>query len=486
MSEAIWGRSLRAQPANIEAEQALLGAILASNKAYDRVSAYLEADHFHDPLHAKVYALCARRIEQGQLADAVTLKGELDRVGEDGSYLASLLSAMVGITTVSEYGRAIYDAWVRRQVISIGEAAVAGGFGDTEGDTSAVIEQLSDQLAALAEQAPGRETGRRGPVLLADAIATVTERAEAVHRGEVPGLTSTGVEALDVALGGGIAPATLIYLAGLESTGKTELAMQVAEHMAAEARRKWLQHKQGACPGAIYISLGDMTAEQIAARSAARLGAIPLAKIRRGELDAATAEGLLQAQAAALEVPVEIADQTNPSGAGVRGEVMRFLRRRPCVLAVIDNYTDLLSNTRPDDKMVALKALAIMSDVMLLAKRTGVPVLMLMHLGQDVAKRPGSVPRWGDIPWGANRKCDAAVAIHRPVLALGRKPPTKPEGLNEKGEERYSKMVNDWYLERERLRYVTEFITLKSREDEGGDGGAATQATFDPETRSFS
>jgi len=99
---------------------------LANNKAYERVSEFLSPDHFADPIHARVFAAISRRIEAGQLADAVTLKAEfehsgvLDEVGGTG-YLAQLLSAMVGIINAGEYGRAVYDAWIRRQLIDIGE-----------------------------------------------------------------------------------------------------------------------------------------------------------------------------------------------------------------------------------------------------------------------------------------------------------------------------------------------------------------------------
>ena len=75
------GISQRLPPANIQAEQALLGALLANNKAYERVSEFLAAEHFADPVHGTIYSAIARRIEGGHLADAVTLKGELEHAG---------------------------------------------------------------------------------------------------------------------------------------------------------------------------------------------------------------------------------------------------------------------------------------------------------------------------------------------------------------------------------------------------------------------
>src|SRR6202789_2594906 len=102
------GLSQRLAPSNLQAEQALLGALLANNKAYERVSEFLAPDHFADPIHGRIFQAIARRVEAGQLADAVTLKAEfehggvLDEVGGT-AYLALLLSAMVGIINAGEY-----------------------------------------------------------------------------------------------------------------------------------------------------------------------------------------------------------------------------------------------------------------------------------------------------------------------------------------------------------------------------------------------
>src|SRR5205823_696251 len=92
--------SQRLPPSNLEAEQALLGALLANNKAYERISDFLAPDHFAHPAHGRIFQSIARRVDTGQLADAVTLRAEfehsgiLDEVG-GAAYLAQLLSAMV-------------------------------------------------------------------------------------------------------------------------------------------------------------------------------------------------------------------------------------------------------------------------------------------------------------------------------------------------------------------------------------------------------
>ena len=146
------GLSQRLPPSNLQAEQALLGALLANNKAYERTCGFLKPEHFADPIHGRIYGAIARRIDAAQLADAVTMKAEfehsgvLDEVGGT-AYLAQLLSAMVGIINAGEYGRAIHDAWLRRELIDIGETVVNNAFG---GDPD--LPAGADQIEA-AEQA---------------------------------------------------------------------------------------------------------------------------------------------------------------------------------------------------------------------------------------------------------------------------------------------------------------------------------------------
>src|SRR5690242_19646370 len=156
------GLSQRLPPTNLQAEQALLGALLANNKAYERVSEFLIPEHFADPIHGRIFQAISRRVEQGQLADAVTLKAEFEHSGileEVGgtAYLAQLLTAMVGIINAGEYGRAIYDAWMRRQLIDLGETVVNNAFGaDPELDGAGQIESAEHALFQLATEGDSR------------------------------------------------------------------------------------------------------------------------------------------------------------------------------------------------------------------------------------------------------------------------------------------------------------------------------------------
>src|SRR5215470_10821523 len=224
------GLSQRLPPANLQAEQALLGALLANNRAYERISEFLAPEHFADPIHGRIFQAIARRIEAGQLADAVTLKAEFEHSGvleEVGgtAYLAQLLTAMVGIINAGEYGRAVHDAWLRRQLIDIGETVVNNAFGaDAELDGARQIEAAEHSLFQLATD--GAASG--GFMTFDLALTAAIKGAErAFNRtGHVSGLTS-GLRDLDAKMGG-LHGSDLVVLAGRPGMGKTSLATAVA------------------------------------------------------------------------------------------------------------------------------------------------------------------------------------------------------------------------------------------------------------------
>ena len=263
------GLSQRLPPSNVQAEQALLGALLANNKAYERVSDFLVADHFVDPLHGRIFQAISRRIEAGQLADAVTLKGEFEHNGvleEVGgtAYLAQLLTAMVGIINAGEYGRAIYDTWLRRQLIDIGEVVVNNAFGaDAELDGPQQIEAAEQSLFDLATK--GDVSG--GFVTFERALTDAIQGAERAFRraGHVSGL-STGLRDLDSKTGG-LHPSDLLILAGRPGMGKTALATKIAFGAARALMEEARRDDRDALPkGSVAVFSLEMSSEQLATR----------------------------------------------------------------------------------------------------------------------------------------------------------------------------------------------------------------------------
>src|SRR6201996_7665954 len=146
----------RTPPHNTEAEQALLGAILANNQVYDKVNEFLRPEHFADALHGRIYEAIGKLIQRGQIANPVTLKNLFDQDGAlaeigGAQYLVLLAGAAVTIINAEDYGRHIHDLALRRQLIVLGEDVVNDAFRqDLDDPALQQIERVEKKLFDLA------------------------------------------------------------------------------------------------------------------------------------------------------------------------------------------------------------------------------------------------------------------------------------------------------------------------------------------------
>ena len=225
----------RTPPHNVEAEQALLGAILMNNDAAQRVTDFLKPTHFYEPVHGRIYEVALALIDRGQVADAVTAKhyfeadGALEQIG-GAQYLAHLAASATSMMSVEHYGRVVYDLALRRELIRIGEdMGDRACLADLDDDALKQIESAEQDLFTLAETG-SRE---RGLIGFAEALAGAIEQADAAYKrdGQLVG-QATGLADLDRMLGG-LHPSDLLVPGGAAGDGQ-ELA----------GRQRRVQHRQ--------------------------------------------------------------------------------------------------------------------------------------------------------------------------------------------------------------------------------------------------
>src|ERR1700716_1312201 len=278
----------RSAPHNIEAEQALLGAILVNNDAFYRVSDFLEPKHFFEPIHQTIYETGGSLIRMGKIATPVTLKpsrpAETDIGGMTvGQSLARLAAEATTIINAQDYGRTVYELALRRDLIRIGEDMVNVAF-DAPVDFAprAQIEEAERRLYELAES--GRYDG--GFQRFAQALAVAVDMAaKAFQRdGKLSGI-ATGLRDLDTKMGG-LQSSDLIIVAGRPGMGKTALATNIAYNVAKAWRGEvrpdgHIDTVNGGIVG--FFSL-EMSAEQPATRIIAEQSGVPSYKIRRGDM----------------------------------------------------------------------------------------------------------------------------------------------------------------------------------------------------------
>ena len=150
--------TFRQAPHNLEAEQALLGAVLVNNESLDRVSGFLSPNHFFDPLHGRIYETLAALIHAGKTATPVTVKtffentDPIDAHMSVPQYLGRLAANATTIINAAEYGRTIYDLATRRSLIVIGEDLVNTAYDSAvDHPPKAQIEEAESRLYTLAE-----------------------------------------------------------------------------------------------------------------------------------------------------------------------------------------------------------------------------------------------------------------------------------------------------------------------------------------------
>ena len=220
-------------PNNVEAEQALLGAILINNEVVDRI-AFLGPEHFHDPVHGRIFDIAKTRIQKGQLATPVTLKTLMETdegLKELGGakYLASLAKSTISIFHAGDYAQEIYDHALRRRLAELGETITVGALNAAnENEPLEQIASAEEQLYSLAET--GRAEG--GFQTFRSALVDAVEVANAAYQrdGGLAGLSS-GMRDMDKKLGG-FHNSDLIILAGRPSMGKTALVTNIAFNVA--------------------------------------------------------------------------------------------------------------------------------------------------------------------------------------------------------------------------------------------------------------
>ena len=459
------GLSQRLPPSNLQAEQALLGALLANNKAYERVSEFLIPEHFADPIHGRIFASIARRVDAGQLADAITLKAEfehsgiLDEVGGT-AYLAQLLTAMVGIINAGEYGKAIHDAWLRRQLIDIGETVVNNAFGaEPELDGAGQVEFAEQTLFDLAAKG-GSE---RAMVSFERALSQASDGAErAFHRsGGVSGL-STGLRDLDKKTGG-LHPSDLVIVAGRPGMGKTALATKIAfgaaQALKAEARA--VDPNAVAKQQVVIFSL-EMSADQLATRLLAEESRISGDRIRRGEIGQKEFDKFVQVSRDLQGLPLHIDDTAAISLSALRTRCRRLKRTSGLALIVVD-YLQLMrptAGTKPENRVQEISM--ITQGLKAIAKELSVPVIALSQLSRAVESREDKRPQLSDLRESGSIEQDADVVmfVYRDEYYLQQRAP-KQMGFD--NEEKFHGAVEKWQRDMELVHNRAELIIEKQR-----------------------
>src|SRR5580693_6899954 len=450
--------TFRSAPHNIEAEQALLGAILVNNEALYRVSDFLEPVHFFEPIHQQIYDHARSLIRTGKLASPITLKtflpADIDIAGLTvAQYLARLAAEATTIINAADYGRAVYDLAIRRDLIGIGEDMVNMAF-DAPVDF-APREQIEDAERRLYELA---EIGRYGGGFqrFESALTTALEMAAHAYQrdGKLSGL-ATGLRDLDSKMGG-LQKSDLIIVAGRPGMGKTAFAANIAYNIARSWRGEVRPdgHIETANGGIVGFFSLEMSAEQLATRIIAEQTGIPSSTIRRGGIDQRGFDKLKDVTVELQHLPLFIDETGGLNIAQLAARARRLKRQKGLDLLVID-YIQLLQGTsRRGQENRVQEVTEITTSLKALAKELNVPVMALSQLSRQVENRDDKRPQLSDLRESGSIEQDADVVmfVYREEYYLMVKEPRVGTPEHEK-----------WHGEMERAHGKAEVIIGKQR-----------------------
>lgn len=410
--------SFKLAPHNIEAEQALLGAIFVNNDAYYLVSDFLRSDHFHDEIHRRIYEVCVQLIADGKRANPITAKDFLPadmEVGEItlGQYLVNLAVNATTVANAGDFGRSIQDLATRRALITAGEELVNMAL-DMSADEKPE-EVANTAIEALQNAIHGKKV--RGLKSIHDlAVEAVTKTNEAYQGMSIIGY-STGLADLDKMIDC-MAPGELIPVYGRSGGAKTALATQIGMNVA----------KVG---GKVLMIQMEMQGFAIAQRVLSTATGISVQRQRGAKIGESEFERLIEEQNALKDVPFSLINPGRMTWAKMAAYIEAVKRVRGLDMVIIDHHRLIT----PEPKQAPIEAIEeAFYGMMDLKARLNIVMMPLVQLKREDPRYEIAKPKIYDA-WGGGaieQSADVILATHNEYRQLIKNEPDK--GTNKHGQ----------------------------------------------------
>jgi len=403
-------------PNNIEAEQAVIGAILVSNEIFDEINTIVSHSNFYDPIHQKIFNAIETLIYKGMLANPITLKNYFENEKDDlniPEYLVKITKFSTSSRQAIEYSKIIYDMFVRRELIKISENTIDNAK-QNELNISGqnLIENSEKLLFDLAEKGSLSSS----IVKFDEAMKFTIEMASNAYKNE-EGLVGvpTGLTDLDDRLGG-LHKSDLIIIAGRPSMGKTALATNIAFNA---AQKLQASDKKSTIA---FFSL-EMSSEQLSTRILAEQSRIKSNDIRRGKITEEQFDKFIETSKSISELPLYIDETPAISIAALANRSRRIKRLYGLDMIVVD-YIQLMRATNTKDGRVQ-EISEITQGLKAIAKELSIPVVALSQLSRAVEQRDDKKPQLSDLRESGSIEQDADVVmfVYREGYYLERKEP---------------------------------------------------------------
>ena len=381
-------------PQNIEAEQAVLGAIFLNTDALADAMEYVEADDFYRRSHQLLFQAMVDLNNNSEAIDVLTVQNylstnnQLDDVG-GVAYIAELATSVPTAANAGYYAKIVEEKSMLRRLISTATNIITQANNNDE-DVPSLLDSAERQIMDVSERR-NRSGFREIKDVLNEALNDVDRLSQKSE--DITGLP-TGYREFDK-MTAGLQPDNLIILAARPAVGKTAFALNIAQNVATSTDTS------------VAIFSLEMSAESLVNRMLCAEGSINANHLRTGQLDEGEWQNLIVAMGALSNTSIFIDDTPGIKMAEIRAKCRRLAKEKGNLGLVVIDYLQLIEGSNKESRQQEVSEIS--RQLKKLAKELGVPILALSQLSRGVEQRQDKRPVLSDIRESGSIEQDADI-----------------------------------------------------------------------------
>ena len=388
----------RIPPHSIEAERAVLGAILLNKDAFDAVSSIVKAEDFYSDNHRVIYEAIASIVGKNQRADYVLLSEELKKSQKLEAvggilYLTNLTTDIVDVYNVEDHAKIVRDKAHLRKLIHVANAVESMAYREEE-ETEDIVNRAEQMVLDVSGTTKGESSFSAMRDVVYETIDRINELQR--HKGILTGV-STGFKDLDN-LTSGLQKSDLILVAARPSMGKTAFTLNIAQNVAMKSKKN-----------VAFFSL-EMSKTQLVARVLAAVAGINSGRIRNGQLSQEDWGKAISALNDLAEAPLYIDDTSGLTPQLMKKKLRRLIQEHGELGLVVVDYIQLMENggkKMADNRQQEVSAISRQLKIM--AREFNVPLIALSQLSRGVESRADKTPMLSDLRESGSLEQDADI-----------------------------------------------------------------------------
>lgn len=388
----------RIPPHSIEAERAVLGAILLNKDAFDAVSSIVKAEDFYSDNHRVIYEALVSIVGKNQRADYVLLSEELKKSQKLEAvggilYLTNLTTDIVDAYNVEDHAKIVRDKAHLRKLIHVANAVESMAYREEE-ETEDIVNRAEQMVLDVSGTTKGESSFSAMRDVVYETIDRINELQR--HKGILTGV-STGFKDLDN-LTSGLQKSDLILVAARPSMGKTAFTLNIAQNVAMKSKKN-----------VAFFSL-EMSKTQLVARVLAAVAGINSGRIRNGQLSQEDWGKAINALNDLADAPLYIDDTSGLTPQLMKKKLRRLIQEHGELGLVVVDYIQLMENggkKMADNRQQEVSAISRQLKIM--AREFNVPLIALSQLSRGVESRADKTPMLSDLRESGSLEQDADI-----------------------------------------------------------------------------